>query len=285
VSGGAVEVRRADLDDVDFLVELLAHEEVEPYLAAVRSQDREAILAEIERSQREPAELGVFVVEVDGRRAGTMAFEAANRRSRIAHLRGLAIHPDFRGRRLADEAARRFQRHLLLDLGYHRLQLEVYGFNERAIRHAERAGFAREGVKRKAYRRHGVWCDGVLYGLIREDLGLEPGVDFLYEYVARLNLGVRTGDWTALAECFADDAVLAFEGVPVGPFEGREAISAAYRDRPPDDEVRILDAAERDGAVLARYSWAADPDRQAGRLRLTRRDDMVERLVVTIPER
>ena len=80
-----------------------------------------------------------------------MGFEVANKRSRIANLGSLAVHPDFRGRRLADEAARLFQRHLIFDLGYHRLQLEIYGFNERAQAHAERAGFVREGVRRKAY--------------------------------------------------------------------------------------------------------------------------------------
>ena len=89
---------------------------------------------------------------------------------RIAHLGGLAIHPDFRGRRLADEAARIFQRHLLVDLGYHRLQLEIYGFNERAQRHAERAGYVKEGVRRRAYWRNDDWVDGVIYGLVREDL-------------------------------------------------------------------------------------------------------------------
>ena len=128
------------------------------------------MLAEIERSENEPEDFGRFVVEVDGERAGVMGFEVGNRRSRIARLGGLAIHPGFRGRRVSDEAARIFQRHLLLELGYHRLELEIYGFNERAMRHAERAGFVREGVKRKAYDRHGEWVDGVLYGLIREDL-------------------------------------------------------------------------------------------------------------------
>ena len=51
-----------------------------------------------------------------------------------------------------------------------RLELEIYAFNERACAHAERAGFVREGVKRKAYRRHGEWADGVMFALIREDL-------------------------------------------------------------------------------------------------------------------
>jgi RimJ/RimL family protein N-acetyltransferase len=165
-----VRLRRAEPTDLDFLVELMTHEEVEPFMAVIRARDREAMGAEIERSRAEPQEFGRFVIEVDGRPAGLMGFEVANRRSRIANLGSLAVHPDFRGRKLADRAARLFQRHLLDDLGYHRLQLEIYGFNERAQRHAERAGFVREGVRRKAYDRHGEWVDGVIYGLVREDL-------------------------------------------------------------------------------------------------------------------
>jgi RimJ/RimL family protein N-acetyltransferase len=166
----SVEIRRAGLSDLDFLVELFSHDEVEPFLAAIRVRDRDGIRAEIERSQAEPQEFGRFVIEVDGERAGAMGFQVANRRSRIADLGGLAVHPGFRGRRVADEAARQFQRHLLFDLGYHRLQMEIYGFNDRAHAHAERAGWVREGVRRKAYERHGEWVDGVLYGIVREDL-------------------------------------------------------------------------------------------------------------------
>jgi RimJ/RimL family protein N-acetyltransferase len=165
-----VRLRRAEPADVDFLLELMTHEDVDPYMAVVRPRDREAILAEIDRSEDEPEDYGRFVIEVDGRPAGLMGFEVANRRSRIANLGSLAVHPDFRGRRLADRAARLFQRHLLFELGYHRLQLEIYGFNDRAQRHAERAGFVREGVRRKAYDRHGEWVDSVIYGLVREDL-------------------------------------------------------------------------------------------------------------------
>jgi RimJ/RimL family protein N-acetyltransferase len=166
----SVSIRRAHPDDVDFLVSLTMHEDVDPYLAARRATTREELLEEIEQSSADPQRFGRFIVEVDGERAGVMGFRVENERSRIASLGGLAIHPDHRGRRLADDAARLLQRHLIFDLGYHRLQLEIYGFNERAIRHAERAGFTREGVRRKAYWRHGEWVDGVLFGLIREDL-------------------------------------------------------------------------------------------------------------------
>ena len=170
-----VKLRRAEPGDLDFLVELMTHEDVEPYMAMIRPRDRDGVLAEIERSQAEPEEYGRFVIEVDGRPAGLMGFEVANRRSRIANLGSLAVHPSFRNQGVADRAARLFQRHLIFDLGYHRLQLEIYGFNERAMRHAERAGFVHEGVRRKAYWRNDEWVDGVIYGLVREDLDEQPG--------------------------------------------------------------------------------------------------------------
>jgi RimJ/RimL family protein N-acetyltransferase len=162
-------IRRARPDDVDFLGELVTHEDVHPFLAAVRASDRESLLEEVRLSEEEPDAFGLFVIEVEGTRAGTMRFSRTNERSRIADLGGLAVHPEFRGRKLGDEAARLFQRHLLDDLGFHRLQLEIYSFNERAIAHAERSGFVREGVRRKAYWRGGEWVDGVLFGLVAED--------------------------------------------------------------------------------------------------------------------
>jgi RimJ/RimL family protein N-acetyltransferase len=165
-----IELRRASAEDVDWLVALLTHEDTEPFLGGQRAVDAESVGAEIERSQREPQRFGRLIIEVDGVRAGVMGFEERSEAHRIAHLGGLAVHPDYRGRGVADEAARQLQRYLLLDLGFHRLQLKCYGFNERAIRHSEKVGFVREGVERKAYMRHGEWQDAVLFGLLREDL-------------------------------------------------------------------------------------------------------------------
>jgi RimJ/RimL family protein N-acetyltransferase len=174
VEGKGLRLRRAVPADVDFLHELEAHQDVEPFLAGGSARSRDELLEEIERQRLEPREVGRLLIEVaeDGnwKPAGAMSFQLANRRSRIAHLGRLAVHPDFRGRGLSDEAARMLQRYLLYDLDYHRLELEIYGFNERAQHHAERSGFVREGVKRKAYWHDGRWVDGVLFGLVREDL-------------------------------------------------------------------------------------------------------------------
>jgi RimJ/RimL family protein N-acetyltransferase len=166
---GDLRLRRASAEDAEFIALLATHEDVEPFMAVVSAKDPEAFREEIERAEREPEHFGRFVIELEGDRAGTMAFEVKNRRSRIAGVYGIMVHPDFRGRRLADRAARAFARHLFDDLGYHRLELEVYGFNDRALRHADRV-YVREGVKRKAYWRNDEWVDGVIFGLTQEDL-------------------------------------------------------------------------------------------------------------------
>ena len=163
----SVTIRAAGESDLEFLVELYADEDVRPFLAAAGSYDREGIAAKI---AQDPERGGLLVVELDGEPAGAMGWELRNRRSRIVHVSGLAVHPSSRGRRVADEAARLLQHHLIRELGFHRIELEIYGFNERAQRHAERAGFIREGVKRKAYAGADGWVDGVLYALVAEDL-------------------------------------------------------------------------------------------------------------------
>src|SRR5215218_9179041 len=140
-----IDIRRATADDAEFVVELLNHDDVDPFLGPRRPRDRTGVLDDIERSLREPETFGRMIIEVDGQRAGTMGFHQVSEQSRIAHLEVLAVHPSFRGRRIADEAARAFQRYLIFELGYHRLELAVYGFNERAIAHTERSGFVCEG--------------------------------------------------------------------------------------------------------------------------------------------
>jgi len=103
----------------------------------------------------------------------------------------------------------------------------------------------------------------------------------LAEHVERFNEAVRSGDYETMLAGFAPDAEMAFEGVPVGPFAGRDAIAAAYAQQPPDDEVVLLGEIRRDGDVEeADYAWASEGTR-AGRMILTSRDGQIARLVVT----
>jgi RimJ/RimL family protein N-acetyltransferase len=165
-----VSLRRARPEDADFLLGLVTDDDTRPFLGGRAGESREAVVAEIDRSVREPEAFGWFVVEADGAPAGSVAFHRVDERNRIAEAGRFAIAPEFRGRGIGLEAARQFQRLLLVDLGFHRVELQIYGFNERALAHAERCGYVREGVKRKAYEKRGEWQDAVLFSLLREEL-------------------------------------------------------------------------------------------------------------------
>jgi steroid Delta-isomerase len=95
----------------------------------------------------------------------------------------------------------------------------------------------------------------------------------LQKHVERFNAGVRSGDFGPMVAAFSEDAELVFEGIPVGPFAGREAIAAAYAEQPPDDEIVLLDG---DGT----YAWAKEPAVPAGQVFLTERDGEIARLVI-----
>jgi steroid Delta-isomerase len=106
-------------------------------------------------------------------------------------------------------------------------------------------------------------------------------VAILNGHVARFNAGVRDGDFGPMVERFTDDAEMVFEGIPVGPFRGREAIAAAYRTQPPDDEIELLDAGQdSEGRVVASYAWRRRPGVPAGTMMMEIRDEQIARLVV-----
>jgi hypothetical protein len=80
---------------------------------------------------------------------------------------------------------------------------------------------------------------------------------------------------------FTEDARLEFAGVPIGPFEGRDAIAAAYATQPPTDSMTILDTwVEPDGTVVEAFSWSADGGSRSGEMRLTVDAGRIRHLVV-----
>jgi hypothetical protein len=75
-------------------------------------------------------------------------------------------------------------------------------------------------------------------------------VAVLDAHVRRFNDAVVSGDFSAMVRGFTPDAEMVFEGVPIGPFIGQEAIAAAYASRPPTDEVRLLGLLRVEGETV-----------------------------------
>ena len=107
--------------------------------------------------------------------------------------------------------------------------------------------------------------------------------DFIAEYVAAFNAAVVSGDFAPLLGRFTDDAVMRFENVPPGgsalEFAGRPCYTAAYADRPPDDQIDLLgEPSARGGHLVTRFAWRRDLS--AGQLDLTVTDGLISRMTV-----
>jgi RimJ/RimL family protein N-acetyltransferase len=111
----------------------------------------------------------LLVIEDAGAFTGGVRWQVTNRRSRIAEIRTLMVDPSAHGRGVAFAAVRELCDHLFDAHDVHRIEAEVMGINEAAKRVFERAGFVQEGIRRRAYDRHGAWQDGVRYGLLVEE--------------------------------------------------------------------------------------------------------------------
>jgi hypothetical protein len=78
----------------------------------------------------------------------------------------------------------------------------------------------------------------------------------LERHVELFNEAVRTGDYGPYLETFADNAVLTFDDLPMGPYQGRLEIADAYGSQPPGDTMALIDMHEiGSDAVEAAFEW------------------------------
>jgi RimJ/RimL family protein N-acetyltransferase len=152
-------LRPAVAADLDLLIALAR----QPEIARTLAWDAANTLADALESDE------LLVIEDAGAFAGGVRWQFTNRRSRIAEIRTLMIDPAAQGRGLAVTAVRELCARLFDAHRAHRIEAEVMGINDAARVVFERAGFVLEGVRRRAYDRHGAWQDGVRYGLLVEE--------------------------------------------------------------------------------------------------------------------
>ncbi|MFJ5678502.1 GNAT family N-acetyltransferase [Streptomyces sp. NPDC093097] len=79
----------------------------------------------------------------------------------------IALVPAATGRGLGPEAIRLLLGHAFDKVGLHRVELEVFAFNERARRSYEKCGFVMEGRMREALRWDGAWHDVLMMAALR----------------------------------------------------------------------------------------------------------------------
>lgn len=151
-------------DDLAWLVELFAL----PEIADAWPGDNMRSMAEMVAGTDPTAG---FLIEHDGGRIGFIQYwEEDDPDYRYAGI-DIVVHPDLCNRGLGTDALRTLARHLLDDLGHHRLVIDPHVGNARAIAAYRKVGFKDVGVMRQYERGNdGVWRDSLLMDLLAGEL-------------------------------------------------------------------------------------------------------------------
>jgi aminoglycoside 6'-N-acetyltransferase len=165
LTGSVVELHRIAPSDVDALLELWASDEtvLDRWPRWTRA-DVEDLLA------GEEGECGWWIV-VDGERVGFVQHYQELDAEYLHAGMDIFLVAAAQGRGAGTDAIRTLARHLVHDLGHHRLVIDPAADNVRAIRCYEKVGFRPVGVMRKyELGRDDTWHDNLLMDLLADEL-------------------------------------------------------------------------------------------------------------------
>lgn len=109
-----------------------------------------------------------FVIEADGAFVGTTALKNIDRRSQHGWL-SIVLRGDRLGQGFGRDAIRTLLRWAFAIQNMHRVSLETWATNERAIKAYRAAGFVEEGRMREAMWVDGQFVDTVQMGVLRRE--------------------------------------------------------------------------------------------------------------------
>lgn len=165
LDGAQVHLRLTRSDDVEPLHTILTQPDVAKWWGTF---DRQRVQSEIIESDDDTI---IYVIQVAGNVVGLIQYyEEIDPDYRHAGI-DIFLDPAYHGRGLGGDAIRTLARYLFEARGHHRLIIDPAAANTRAIRSYERVGFRPVGVMRRYERgSDGIWHDGLLMDLLREEL-------------------------------------------------------------------------------------------------------------------
>ncbi|OEJ24028.1 GNAT family N-acetyltransferase [Streptomyces agglomeratus] len=163
--GAQVVLRPPTADDIPVLAAIRARPEVH---AVWRGGDD--LVAAVTQDLADP-DVTTLVIEHAGRTAGAVQWgEERDPDYRHANI-DIYLDPEVHGRGLGTDAVRTLARHLITDLGHHRIVIDPAADNAAAVRCYTKAGFRPVGIMRDYERGpDGTWHDGLLMDLLASDL-------------------------------------------------------------------------------------------------------------------
>ena len=169
--GRRVRLREVRDDEVGRLAAWWNDPRVGTYMSSLHQPRSADAIAEMIRgwSQNDGSRCGLAIVTKDSDNLiGQCALYGVSAKDRCATF-AMLLGPEHQDQGFGSDAIEVAVRFGFHELGLHRIELGVYGFNHRAIAAYRKAGFVEEGRRRQAMYRSGGWHDNVLMGMLRAE--------------------------------------------------------------------------------------------------------------------
>lgn len=165
LTGSLVRLRPPTRADIPALAEIRRAPEVHARWRGGHDMTA-AVIADLDEQGSTP-----YIIELDGRVVGWIQWSSEEEPDyRYASI-DVYLDATIHGRGIGTDAVRTLARHLVHDLGHHRLEIDPAADNEAAIQCYTKVGFRPIGVRRRSERGNdGTWHDALLMDLLAEEL-------------------------------------------------------------------------------------------------------------------
>lgn len=170
LEGRRVYLRPPETEDVPLLYRSFYHPEVRRLTGTTQMLSVEGMENWLEKVVKDESRLFLLIVDQEKDEVmGDIELLDMHQVHRSAWIR-IALHrEEYFGKGYGTEAMHLMLNHGFHSLNLHRIELEVYDYNHRAIRTYERLGFRREGVRREGLFHNHAYHDVILMGLLAHE--------------------------------------------------------------------------------------------------------------------
>ncbi|MGG3883163.1 GNAT family N-acetyltransferase [Brevibacillus panacihumi] len=170
LEGERVYLRPVGMEDVEVYYQMLFDSEARRLTGTQKAFTREEISAYIESKRNDSSGVLLLIaLRENDQVIGDVQIGGIDRNNRNAYIRIAIDSSSFQGKGYGSEAML-----LMLDYGFgilnlHRIELNVFAYNARAIHTYEKLGFQREGVQRQALYYNHEYHDSILMSMLADE--------------------------------------------------------------------------------------------------------------------
>ena len=171
IEGVLINLRAREMSDLERTARWLNDPQValplgERYLRSVAAL--EAAMREQAARPAPYSDLRLAIETREGRHIGHVRLFAVSAEDRSAKVAIFIGDPEFRSKRYGSDAMRTLLQFAFEEMNLHRVELDVWDYNERAMASYRKCGFVEEARLRQAHYEGGVYHDAIVMAVLRD---------------------------------------------------------------------------------------------------------------------